>query len=86
MPKNAWNGMPANSSSIRIRYPGRCGPGSTPMIGQKKIRPTAKKCTIIATCPTWEPIRKSNSGVKYSAYRLAMNIGMVNSGWVTTRM
>ncbi len=67
MPKKAWNGMPANSSSIRITYPGRCGPGSTPMIGQKNTTPTIRKCTIIPMCPGFDPMRKSKSGVKYSA-------------------
>ncbi len=37
-------------------------------------------------CPGLELIRKSNRGVKYSAYRLAMNMGMVNRGCVITRM
>ncbi len=37
-------------------------------------------------CPALEPIRKSKSGVKYSAYRLAMNSGIVNAGCVMIRM
>ena len=56
------------------------------MIGQKNTTPTARKCTIIAMCPVLEPIRKSKIGVKYSAYRLAMNSGIVNAGCVMIRM
>jgi hypothetical protein len=55
------------------------------MIGQKKASPTSRKCTIIPRCPAVERIRKSKIGVKYSAYRLAMNSGIVKPGWVKTR-
>ncbi len=36
-------------------------------------------------CPSRYCIRLSNSGVKYSPYRLAMNSGMVNAGCEITR-
>ncbi|TWE21870.1 hypothetical protein FB465_7108 [Kitasatospora atroaurantiaca] len=49
-PKKAWNGMPMNSSMIRSTKPGRCGLGSTPVIGWKNSMPTARRCTIIAMC------------------------------------
>lgn len=56
------------------------------MIGQKKTRPTRRKCTIIAMCPASLRISVSKIEVKYSPYRLAMNSGMVNAGCVMTRM
>ena len=43
MPKNAWNGMVTNSSSIRPTYGSLRGAGSTPMSTQKNRQPDGQE-------------------------------------------
>ena len=65
MEKNAWNGIAANSSTMRAIGGNRCGVGSMPTSTQKNSEPTARKWNSIATCPRWLLIRVGKRSVKY---------------------